>query len=187
MLKKFFDLPIWVHAAATLGALFAFQTIKGRLDSLYAASGHPADFATGQLAFDGEVIKGYYAVMKEKGTLDVYVSTQQFDYFFMLGVAALGLCLGTLIGRFSRDGSWGRRIGLGAAIVACMGACFDALENAVSFVMLAQQETFANGLAIPYSGFAAAKFTMITLAMALLLISMLSAVLGRLLGKPKIG
>lgn len=187
MLKKFFDLPIWIHAAVTAGVLAAFQAIKGRLDALYAASGHPVDYATGQLAFDGDLIKGYYAVMDGKGTLDVYVSTQQFDYLFMLGIAALGLCLGTLIGRLSRDGSWGRRIGVGVAFAAMAGACFDAVENAVSFVMLAQPETFSNALALPYSGFAAAKFMMITLAMALLLVSLFSAGAGRLLGKPKIG
>ncbi len=51
--------PLWLHATLTGVSFAAFQGTRIFLDKLYAASGHPVDFATGQLAFDGATILGY--------------------------------------------------------------------------------------------------------------------------------
>ena len=102
-------------------------------------------------------------------------------------MACIGVFVCTLISRASRDDSWGRRVGLLAGLCALTGAVSDAIENGWSFVMLANPTDFADWLAIPYSGFASLKFTLITLAMVGLIISVALAVIGRLTGKSNLG
>jgi len=123
------SLPIAVQALCAVGTVFGFQWIKGVLDANYAASNHPVDYATGQTTFSGDKIKGYYAEMQEAGTLDIYWQTQLIDYGFILAIACMGLFVATLIARFGRPGSWGRRLGLFAGAAALLGALCDAIEN----------------------------------------------------------
>ena len=172
--------PIWAHGLATAMAFGAFQGVRIRLDEMYAASNHPVDFATGQTGFDGQEVKSFYAHMQELATLDLYVDTQLFDFLFMASVALFGVLFGTFVARFARDGSWGRKLALSASGLAVTGALLDACENAVSFVMLANPQGFANWLAYPYSGFAVAKFAMLTLAMAAIILAIIWILVGRL-------
>lgn len=176
--------PIWLHSLAAAASLAAFSFVKPRLDALYAASKHPVDYATGQTTFDGERIKGFYSAMEQSGTLDVYVQTQRFDFLFILSVALVGLCLGSLVGRISRPGSYGRAAGRIAATLAVTGASLDAIENAISFVMLGDPQGFANWLALPYSACASAKFACLTAAMVALLVSLCLGLVGRTLRRP---
>jgi len=191
MLTNYFSrittLPIWTHVGAAVVTVVGFNWIKARLDASYAASQHPVDYATGQTAFDGATIKGYYAQMIETGTLDIYRTTQVIDFGFILAIVCMGLFVCTLIARAAREGSWGRRVGLIAGLCAIVGALSDAIENGWSFIMLANPTDFANWLAIPYSGFASLKFALITLAMLCLLISAVLTVIGRLTGKSNLG
>ena len=186
-LSRVTALPIWTHAGAAAATVVGFNLIKSRLDASYAASQHPVDFATGQTAYDGATIKGYYAHMLEAGTLDVYYATQLIDFGFILAMACMGLFVCTMVARAARDGSWGRRVGLIAGLCAIAGALSDAIENGWSFAMLANPTEFANWLAIPYSGFASIKFALITLAMLCLFLSAVLAVAGRLTGKSILG
>ncbi|RYG90002.1 hypothetical protein EU803_15405 [Loktanella sp. IMCC34160] len=187
ILNKVTELPVAVHATLAAISVLWFQWAKGMLDASYAASLHPVDFATGQTSFSGETIKSYYAVMTDAGTLDIYVRTQIIDFGFILGFLGIGLFVCTLIGRLSRDGGFGRRMGRLAGLVFVAGGICDMIENGWSFVMLANPITFADWLAIPYSTFAALKFGLITLGIALAIVSLLSAVVGRGLDKPNIG
>ncbi len=191
MILKYFDrmttLPLWVHAGAAAVTFVGFTWVKGHLDASYASSGHPVDYATGQTTFSGEAIKGYYSHMLERGTLDIYRMTQYIDFGFILAMICMALFVCTLGARASGDGSWGRRIGLLASLFILTGALSDSIENAWSFVMLANPTEFANWLAWPYSFFASIKFALITLGMATLFISVLLATAGRLTKKPKIG
>ncbi len=184
MFEKMTEMPIWLHLGLTAGAFVGFGQVKNKLDVLYAASQHPVDFATGQTGFDGALVKSYYAHMQAQGTLDVYVFTQQFDFLFMACLALFGALFGTLVARYAgqgtKRGTWGRRFGFIAAGLAIAGATMDAMENLVSFVMLAQPQTFANWLALPYSGFASVKFALITLAMAAVLVSLILGALSHL-------
>lgn len=66
------------------------------------------------------------------------------------------------------------RWSLGAGLSVMLGATFDAIENLISFVMLANPQGFANWIALPYSGFSAAKFALITLGMALLIAALMA-------------
>ena len=77
-------LPIWAHTGAAVATVVGFNWIKARLDASYAASQHPVDYGTGQTAFNGATIKGYYAHMIETGTLDIYRTTQLIDFGFSL-------------------------------------------------------------------------------------------------------
>ena len=184
MFSRLTQSNIFAHAGATAAAFGAFQLVRLRLDALYAVSRHPVDYATGQTTFDGIRIKEFYAHMQAEGTLGIYVQTQLFDFLFIACVALLGLTLGTLTARLGRPGSLARRAGIAAAISAMGGAAMDAAENLVSFVMLADPAGFPNWLALPYSGFAVAKFALMTLAMALVLITLILAAAGRATRRP---
>lgn len=186
-LDRIATMPLGLHALAAAGAVGWFSWIKGKLDASYAASNHPVDYATGQTTFDAARIKGFYGEMEAAGTLDVYRTTQLIDFGFILAMAGIALFVVTLIARLGRDGSWARRLGLIAAVSVLAGALCDAIENGWSFVMLADPAGFADWMALPYSGFAVAKFGLITFGMALVLASLLLAGVGRALGHPRIG
>lgn len=179
--------PIWMHVTAAVGSVALFQWVKGTLDRSYAASMHPVDYVTGQTSFDSATIKGYYAAMEEAGTLGIYVRTQIIDYGFIVAMCCLGLFVFTLIARLGREGSVGRRIGIWAGFLVLLGAMCDAIENGWSFVMLANPTDFADWLAFPYSGFASVKFALIALAMLLVVISLMTSIVGRLIKKANIG
>ncbi|MGH1578326.1 hypothetical protein [Planktotalea sp.] len=176
------------HVLVTLASFAAFQGTRINLDALYAKSGHPVDYATGQLAFSGEKILGYYDAMRASGTFGIYVQTQLFDFLFILSVIAFGICLGTLISRLGAPGSLVRKIGGGAAFFALAGGTLDAMENLVSFAMMQFETAIPNGLALVYSSFAALKFASLTTAMALALTGLLvglGAIGLRMLRRPK--
>jgi|GEM_PF-1624411 len=187
LISKTMHLPILAHGAAAAVAFGAFQLVKIRLDASYAASNHPVDYATGQTTFSGEQVKEYYAQMIEAGSLDIYKTTQLIDFGFIITLFAFGLLFATFLGRLGRPDSWARRVGIGAAIFAMVGAIFDVIENLISFVMLANPLGFANWIALPYSGFAALKFACITLALLGVVITVLLIVAGRLAQKPRLG
>ena len=102
-------------------------------------------------------------------------------------MCCLGLFVFTLIARLGREGSVGRRIGIWAGFLVLLGAMCDAIENGWSFVMLANPTDFADWLAFPYSGFASVKFALIALAMLLVVISLTTSIVGRLIKKANIG
>lgn len=176
-------LPLPIHLTAAAVAFGGFQWVKTRLDASYEASQHPVDYATGQLAFNARVIEGYYAHMIDVGTLDIYWQTQFIDFGFIAAVMAVSVLFGTLAarlgGRVNRLGLWGWRLGLAAATLGMAGAGFDMLENLLSFAMLARPEAIPQLLALAYSGAAAAKFALLTAAMASLLLALLVGVAGR--------
>lgn len=184
MFSTIFRLPLSAHVAAAILAFGGFQWVKGRLDTSYAASGHPVDFATGQLAFDARLIEGYYAHMIEAGTLQVYWQTQFIDFGFIAAVMAVAMLFGTLAARFggrvNRLGVWGWHLGLAAAIIGVSGAVFDALENLLSFLMLASPQAIPQPLALAYSTAAAVKFALLTTAMICLLLSIMAGAAGRI-------
>ena len=184
MFPLIFRVPLAAHVAATFLAFGGFQWVKGRLDTSYAASGHPVDYATGQLAFDARLIEGYYAHMIEAGTLQVYWQTQFIDFGFIASVMAVAMLFGTLAARFggriNRLGVWGWRLGLAAALVGMSGAAFDALENLLSFLMLASPQAIPQPLALAYSTAAAGKFALLTAGMLCLLLSIMAGAAARI-------
>ncbi len=184
MLHFVFRLPLAAHLGAATLAFGGFQWVKGRLDSSYAASRHPVDYATGQLAFDAGLVESYYAKMIEAGTLPVYLQTQFIDFGFIAAVMSVSVLFGTLAarlgGRINRLGVWGWWAGLAAAMLGVMGASFDVLENLVSFFMLDRPQAIPQPLALAYSTAAAAKFALLTSAMLCLLLSLTAGAIARI-------
>ena len=56
----------------------------------------------------------------------------------------------------------------------------DAFENFASFAMLSRPDAIPQALAVVYSGFAAVKFALLTLAMAALVLSLAAGIFARL-------
>ena len=178
--RRLTGLPLALHLGAAAVAFAGFQWVKGRLDASYAASLHPVDYATGQLAFDARLIEGYYAHMAEAGTLGIYWQTQFIDFGFIAAVMAVSMLFGTLAARLGGPGSWGWRLGIAAAALGVAGASFDILENLLSFAMLARPDSIAQPLALAYSAAAAVKFALLTGAMAALVASLVTGAAARL-------
>lgn len=182
MWSKVLHLPVWAHLGATGLALVGFMGAKTQLDASYAASRHPVDYATGQLAFDADLIAGYYRVMQDAGTLGIYVRTQVIDFGFIAMVAAVSLLLAALVARIGLTGSLARRVGRWTALAGVTGAGCDVVENLISFAMLARPDAIPQVLALAYSSVAAAKFGLLTLAMVGLAVTLVLAVISRLRG-----
>lgn len=185
--NKITHLPLRAHMALAVFSVGWFQWAKSKLDASYAASQYPVDYVTAQTSFSGKTLKEYFATMSEAGTLDIYVRTQMIDFLFILGFLGIGLFVCTLFARLGRPQSLGRRLGTIAGLAVIAGGLCDMIENAWSFVMLANPSDFADWLAIPYSTFAAVKFGLIALGLALLVASLASTLVGYTLCKPKIG
>jgi hypothetical protein len=180
MLRKFSQMPFslskFTHAACAAMSVAAFMVVKPKLDASYLASLHPADYATGQLSFSGDLVKSYYAHMISTGTLDRYWQTQFIDFGFITAVFCLGLFFITGAARFSPPQSWGRRIGMISALSAMFGALADSLENLVSFVMLSNPTDFPNWIAVLGSTISMIKFTLISSAMFGCILAVLFAI-----------
>lgn len=171
--EKVLSLSLRSHILATLASFAAFQGTRITLDGLYAASGHPVDFATGQLAFSGETIFGYYEAMRAGGTFGIYVQTQLFDFAFIASVIAFGICFGILLARFGAGSKTVQMMGIGAGFFAFAGGTLDGLENLMSFWLMQFSAGIPEALALIYSSFAALKFASLTAAMALALAALL--------------
>ena len=144
---------------------FVFNTIATQiLNASYAKSLFPVPYFEAQLSFDAAKLKGWYAYLVDHGTLNAYVQTQNIDFIFIASVLMLHVLALLLISRLFVEGSLLRRWMVVAAMLSALAPLFDALENAVSFVMLANPTGFADGWAMVYSTFAAAKFAMFTFA-----------------------
>ena len=178
------------HIAATVAAFFALGVANTIINALYAASKFPVPFAKGQTSFSGSQVKKWYAVMSAEGTLDIYFSTQLFDFVFMVAMASFGLLAGSLIVRLSEGEGVLRKITRGfgrfTRVALPVGAGFDAVENVFSFIMLSRPESFSDFWAVLQSSFAVAKFILqvpgiivFVISLALLLVVNLSAYVKR--------
>lgn len=169
----------WWFAAIVLMVVSKLTQIMW-LDPLYVLSEFPVNFFVGQTTFNAQELKSYYAVLIERGTLNNYFWVQIADYLFMLTVfvahvALMVACYRSLPARpFLKKFAWVM------VFIAPMAAGFDALENLVSFFLLANPQDFADWLVYPYSSFAAIKFVIFGLtycwALIAIAISILSAV-----------
>ena len=151
------------------------------LDGFYARSEFPVPYYIGQTRFNGETIKGYYQVLIEKGTLDIYVQTQLVDYVFMAATFLSFFCLAAAVMRSVRSvftEGWLLSIARVFVWLAPCAAVMDALENLVSFFMLANPTDFADWLAIPYSAFAVSKFAIFAATYAWVLVAIVVCLMG---------
>ena len=157
-------LATWQWWVLGIIAMAISQYTMGWLNGLYAQTLFPVSFMEGQTAFHGPTIKGYYAFLLEKGTFGQYYFVQIVDYLFMMTVFASNALLCIAVYRSMPEVRGLKAIALFMVFTAPQAATFDALENAVSFIMLADPTQFADWLAYPYSSFAVAKFMVFSLA-----------------------
>lgn len=134
------------------------QLTQNWLDNLYTLSQFPVPFFIGQTTFNAAELKSYYAVLLELGTFERYVWVQIADYAFMLTVFISFFALMAAIYRSLPHQNLLQAFARSMLVIAPLAAIFDALENAVSFVMLANPGGFADWLVYPYSSFAVIKF-----------------------------
>jgi hypothetical protein len=134
------------------------------LNSSYAESRFPVPYFEAQLSFDHLKLKNWYGFLIEKGTLQTYIQTQHIDFLFIASTVVLHLFALLLLSRlFSEKTTW-RRLMVVSALIAMVAPLADAIENFISYVMLAHPLAFPAPLAIVYSSFSALKFTMFTFA-----------------------
>lgn len=150
----------WVIVVVTV---IISQLTMHWLNGLYAQTLYPVSFMEGQTTFNAEVLKGYWAVMIEKGTLGKYVQVQIIDYLFMATVFISFAAACIAVYRSLPTINWLKNMAWLAVLVAPHTATLDAIENAISFVMLVNPQSFADWLVYPYSSFAVAKFILFSL------------------------
>ena len=134
------------------------QLTQNWLDNLYTLSQFPVPFFVGQTTFDAAELKGYYAVLSELGTFERYVWVQIADYAFMVTVFISFFALMAAVYRSLPQQPRLQAFARAMLVIAPLAAVFDALENGISFVMLADPAGFADWLVYPYSSLAVIKF-----------------------------
>lgn len=165
ILNKVMSIHVGLHACVTAASFLVLGFVNTKLDQFYAASKHPVAYAVGQTSFDGEQIKSYYAHMLAEGSLGIYWQTQFFDFAFIASVTVFGLLLGSLLLRMSAENRVLKLLAFCVLLGMPLGACFDVVENLISFVMLSNPLDFTNWIAIPYSLAACIKFALIALGL----------------------
>ena len=146
-----------------LALLFNFW-VTDLLNASYASSGFPVPYWQAQLSFDANKLKSWYQILIERGTLDRYIQTQHIDFVFIASVLILHVVVLLAISRALPANSGLRRAMIIAAMLSAIAPIADALENGISYIMLANPADFAEGLAWIYSSLAAVKFAMFTFA-----------------------
>ena len=155
--QRTLSLRLAVLVTATAASLILQNVVQAVLNGFYARSGYPVPYYVGQTSFDATKLEGWYGTMDAAGTLDVYWQTQFVDFGFVAATALLHFFALVLVARLLPDGRW-RRFALAMVIVGLCAPAFDALENLVSFIALADPTSINPVVAVVYSSFAALKF-----------------------------
>ena len=164
MFQYFSDKPKTTILAIVFIVSIAFNGYASKiLNESYAESEFPVPYFEAQLSFDAERIKYWYAFLLENETFDIYVQTQHIDFIFILSILLLHASCLLLLGRAFKAQTKGRSILVFCALLSTIAPLADALENGVSYIMLANPSGFPNVLAMIYSSFAVIKFTFFTI------------------------
>lgn len=150
------------------------------LDGLYVESQFPVPFYIGQTTFNAEELKSYYAVLIAKGTLGKYFWVQMADYLFMTTVFVSFFALMTAVYRSLPEIKIIKTLAWAMIFIAPTAALFDAAENLVSFIFIANPTDFADWLVHPYSSFAVIKFAIFIFAYLWAVLGLFISVIGYL-------
>jgi len=151
------SLRLAVLVAATVTSLILQNVVQVVLNGFYARSGYPVPYYVGQTSFSADKLEGWYETMDAAGTLGVYWQTQFVDFGFVAATALLHFFALVLVARLLPEGRW-RRLGLALVVVGLSAPAFDALENLMSFIALANPSEVSPVVAVVYSTFAVLKF-----------------------------
>lgn len=168
MIKTFFRIQSnltggQLIAITLLALLFNFWA-TAILNAAYTASEFPVPYWQAQLSFDDEMLKGWYGSLLSKHKLGLYVRTQIVDFVFIVSVLILHTSALLALSRGMPATSKARQLLVWAALLSTIAPLSDAVENCISFIMLANPTDFEPSLALAYSSVAAIKFGMFTFA-----------------------
>jgi hypothetical protein len=136
------------------------------LNVAYATSGFPVPYWEAQLSFDHLALKGWYGFLQGNNAIDLYLYTQYVDFVFIASVLVLHTSVLVVVSRTLPASSKSRQLMLWAALLSAIAPLADAIENGISFIMLANPTSFEPILALAYSSSAAIKFAMFSFAYA---------------------
>ncbi len=146
----------------------------------YALSQYPPPLFQGQLAFSAELVKGWYATLLEKGTLEVYRQTQYLDFLFIVGLMSTILFTQLLLIKLNpRESRW-YTFAVGMSFWGPALATADVWENLVTLVMLSDPTGFPNILAYVGSTFTVWKLGWAFTGTSLVLVQLVSVLIRRL-------
>ncbi len=134
------------------------------LNTSYTASLFPVPYYEAQLSFSPTKIQGWYSFLIEHEALSKYIQTQNLDFVFIVSTLFLHFFALLLISRLFPVSSTWRSGMIVVAIVSSLAPLADALENGVSYIMMANPLHFPAYLAYIYSTFSAIKFSMFAFA-----------------------
>ena len=146
------------------------------LNASYAESGFPVPYFEAQLSFDAEKLKGWYGFLIETNMLDNYLMTQHIDFIFIVSVLLLHFLGLVFVARLLPSGHTLRKLMIVCALLSTVAPLADALENLVSYIMLANPLDFNDSLALAYSSFAALKFCMFAFAYIVFALGLVAAI-----------
>lgn len=148
----------WLWAAALVSFIISKWIQLEWLDKSYVASKFPVPFYVGQTTFNAQETKSHYQFMLDQGTLGIYYQTQLIDFAFIAASFVFTLMVMAAIYKSFKKTSSLRKFAWWMLVIMPFAAVMDALENGVSFFMLANPTGFPDWLILPYSSFAALKF-----------------------------
>lgn len=155
-IKRTLSLRLRVVVLATVASGLLQTAVQAVLNGFYERSGYPVPYYVGQTSFDSSKLEGWYSSMDAAGTLGIYWQTQFVDFGFIVATALLHFWLLVLVARLLR-GAW-RTVALWFVFVGLSAPAFDALENLMSFIALANPTEIGPVVATVYSSFAVLKF-----------------------------
>ncbi|WP_152364396.1 hypothetical protein [Microlunatus speluncae] len=142
-----------VLALALFGALGVAVGGQVALQASFARVRHPESLATANLTADAETVRGWYQQLAAQGTLDQMIITETVDYLWMAGLAAslvLVTFLAAALVRRRHSKAAARLHRLAPAMIAA--PALDAVENALSLIMLSDPVGFPDPLAYAHAG-----------------------------------
>lgn len=171
------SLRAWHWWALSIVATIVSQLTMDWLNQAYEATGFPVSYFVGQTTFDATLLKQYWQVLINKGTVDSFIFVQKIDFLFMLTVFfSFGLsCMA--IYRSLPENNRLKNFAWWMTLLLPHTATMDALENGVSFIMLSDPSGFADWLVYPYSSFAVVKFALFSITYLWLVVGILICVL----------
>lgn len=143
---------------ALLGAVGVAVGGQVALQLMFAQVRHPVSLAAANLTGDPATVRGWYRVLIEQGTLDRMVLTEVVDYLWMAGLGGCLVLITLLAAELLRRRNPPARARLRRiAPLMITAPAVDAVENALSLIMLGDPTGFPDPLAYAHATVSAIK------------------------------
>ncbi len=122
------------------------------LQLMFARVQHPVPLVVANLTGDPDTLRGWYRVLTEQGTLDRMVITEIVDYLWLAGLGTCLVLITLLVAELLRHRNPPARLSLRKIAPWMIAApAVDAVENALSLVMLSDPFAFPDPLAYAHA------------------------------------